>query len=143
VPSASSNVTVPAWRAANRSTAASLAPRTSDTKTRAVRSGEVVVKDPSATPCRMIVASNGVMRAMTPRRNFSRTIALSSESQTRMSARMKSLRSALKLARPEKTASNFSSADRSGSATAGASEAVAPSTIRETTPSSRAAFESK
>jgi hypothetical protein len=91
----------------------------------------------------MIVASSGVMVATTPRRKCSRTTALSSESQTRVSARRRSLRSALKSASPENTALSLSGAERPGSATAGARYAVAASTMRETTPSSRADLESK
>ncbi len=74
---------------------------------------------------------------------LSRISVFSSESQTRTSASISSVRSIFHRAMPPNTASSLSTAPIAGSATNGVTEASAASTMRVTTASSSAVLESK
>ena len=85
----------------------------------------------------------GVMTAADRRRNFSRTIALSSAVHTRRSANTRSERSHFQRAIVPKSVWSLSRAASAGSATIGSMTADASSTIRSMTASRSAAFEAK
>ena len=121
----------------------SLAPRIRDTNTRAASPGEPTANEPSATPWPMISAKSGVRCPAEPVRSFSRTIAFSSDSQTRMTARSRSRRASFQAAIPANAPLSLSVAVMSGSATRGSSDAVAWTIIRSRTASRRSVFESK
>ena len=113
------------------------------TRTLGRNPGSRDVKVPSAIPWRTIRSSSGRCRLAARRLSFSRTIALSSESQTRMTPRTRSLRSALYWAIPPNTASSFRGAGSPGSSRSGSTLAIAWSAMRSTTALASASLDSK
>ena len=91
----------------------------------------------------MIGASVGTIRRTVVRRNFSRTIALSSDIHTDMRERTSAFRSVFHRPMVLKTRWSLSTAGSLGSATTGATTARAASTMRSMTASSSACLESK
>ena len=130
-------------RSTNVRTATSLSPCSRATSTRAVSSGAATAKTPSASPCLRIAASSGASRAIRCCHILSRIRVFSSESQTRVSASMRSERCIFHCAMPPKKPSSLATASSDGSSINGVTDASAASTMRVTTASSSAVLESK